>query len=370
MKIFISNIGTEVGGIESSLIAFLKYISQKDVQIDLLLWKANGPLFKRIPPKVNVLPSVTPGNLTDIVKRRIHYLPWYIICKLLGKIGCAWKGFKKQKKEYDIAISYCQNGYAPYYTIDKVSAKRKYVYYHHGSYEKKGKEKKRDEKYYSKYDGIIAPSESCAEMLACEFPVLANKILVIPNIIEIEEIIEKAKHKKDAEFPKDKKSIVTVSRLSYEKGIDISIETAKCLADAGVDFVWYFIGDGSYEVEAEQMIKANTLEDKCILLGRKTNPFPYMQAADLIVQTSRVEAHPVAVMEAIALKKPIIASDISAIDAVLKKYGCGITCELNAKVFAYEIQEYIYGRLSIKTAECGESLNQETFGKIDELLKT
>ena len=54
-KILVVNIGTEIGGIEKSLIDFLKYLDTRKCQVDLLLWKPAGPLFMQIPKSVNVL---------------------------------------------------------------------------------------------------------------------------------------------------------------------------------------------------------------------------------------------------------------------------------------------------------------------------
>lgn len=371
-KVLILNIGTEIGGIETSLINFLNYISNKDIEIDLLLWKKPGPLYTKIPKNVNIIDSVTPGSIRDIIKSlNVVKIIWYCICKIFARFGYDWKGFKRIKKEYDIAISYCQNGYSPYYLIDKVKANKKYLYYHHGSYEKTDLEKERDKNYYFKFTNIIAPSKSCKEMLSEEFQGLKDKIKIIPNLLDINEIHDKAM-RFDYVLNSDEKKchLLTVSRVSYEKGIDISILAAKILKENKFEFIWEFIGDGPEMENISKMIEEYNLQENCLMLGRKENPFPYIQNADLVVQSSRVEAHPIAILEALVLKRRVIASDILAIREVLTSYKSGYICELNPQKFAEAIIS-----VSQETLECPvfdvkeHNINFEAENKIDRMFE-
>lgn len=371
-KVLITNIGTEIGGIETSMINFLNYISKKNIEINLLLWKKPGPLYSKILPNIKVIEPVTPGGIVGILKSlNFVKLVWYAICKLCTKMGIPWIAFKKLREVYDIAISYCQNGYSPYYVIDKISAKKKYLYYHHGSYEKSLKEKERDLKYYLRYDGVIVPSISCKEMLLEHFPCLESKILVVPNLINIKEIEKKSEEFIECDDKvKDRLEIVTVSRISYEKGIDIAIKTAKILSDRNVDFRWRFIGDGEFMEEIEGLIAQYKIKDQCYMLGSKSNPFPYMKSADLVIQTSRVEAHPISILETLVLEKDLIASNIPAITSILEKYQAGYSCSLDEECFADAIIKYMN-----KTLDCSvpngikEDINIETEKRIDSLFE-
>ena len=129
-KILVMNIGTELGGIEKSLIDFLEFLSQQSYEIDLALWKKRGPLFSSIPANVNIIENIGIGSLSDIRKqkwnKKIISYAMYFLFKLARIFGNEYKVVPKIKKEYDIAISFCQNGYSPYYVIDKVKADKKY----------------------------------------------------------------------------------------------------------------------------------------------------------------------------------------------------------------------------------------------------
>lgn len=192
-KVLVMSFGSDAGGIEKSLIEFLKFLVTKDINIDLYLWRKPGILFHQIPERVTVITdTLYPGSFRlvsreNILKMLMHVV-WYFIFRVCRVLGKQFVAFKPIPKQYDIAISYCQNGYSPYYIIDKVKATKKYLWYHHGSYEKSEKEKKVDEWYYNKYDKIITVSNSNFNMLAKCFPSIRKNIIVIPNLLDEEEI--------------------------------------------------------------------------------------------------------------------------------------------------------------------------------------
>lgn len=341
-RIIIFNIGTDLGGIEKSLIQFLKYISTKEIEIDLVLWKKPGKLYNEIPAQINILPSPSPGDLASVFYERnlmqvLKKMGRYIQAKVDKHAGCAWKHFEDQKKQYDIAISYCQNGYSPYYVIDKVLADKKYLFYHHGSYEKGKKEQEFDSLYYEKYDKIVTVSNTNKVMLQTHFPELKDKILVIHNLLDEEKIISMSKEEVAVCKENVECKIVSVGRISEEKGQLFSLEVAKLLKQQKFQFCWIFVGDGPQKDTCIQKVKEYDLEKECIFVGAQTNPYAYMRWADLYVQTSNVEADPVTIQEAMILCKPIIVSDISAMREAAGEGRFAILCNLNTDSFAKRI---------------------------------
>lgn len=351
-KIIIFNIGTNLGGIEKSLIQFLKYISTMELEIDLVLWKKPGELYSEIPSQINILSSPSPGRLSSVFyeKRPIKILKrmkQYIQVKMDKRIGCAWKHFECQKKQYDIAISYCQNGYSPYYVIDKVSANEKYLFYHHGSYEKGKKEQEVDLEYYKKYNKIITVSDANKSMLETHFPELKDKILVIHNLLDEEKIRFLSNEKLEICEINAGCKIVSVGRISEEKGQLFSLEVAKLLKQQKFQFHWIFVGDGPQKDICVQKVKEYDLEKECIFVGAQTNPYSYMRWADLYVQTSSVEADPVTIQEAMILCKPIIVSDILAMREATGEGQFAILCSLNKDSFVKAIVS-LYGDMQIR----------------------
>ena len=244
-------------------------------------------------------------------------------------------------------------------------ADKKYMFYHHGSYEKRGTQEKRDHKYYAGFSNIITVSETNKRMLLSFFPELNKKIISIHNLIEVDSILNKSKENTVCFSDNNQIKICTVGRLSEEKGQLFALEVAKKLEEKAVEFEWLFVGDGSTKEECMNYIMQNNLQLKCRLVGEKNNPYPYIRQADIYVQTSTVEADPITIHEAVVLDKLIVASSIDAVKEALKGYSKGYVCELDAELFSEKILEILKTKTEIK--ERNVSINSETLQKFDDL---
>ncbi len=340
------------------------------MSIDLFLWHKPGVLFNEIPKEVNIISEqLYPGSFgaikdRNIFKRIIKYF-WYFSYRIAGFLKQPVKVFKPLKKEYDIAISYCQNGYAPHYVAEKVKAKEKYLWYHHGSYEETGIKKKIDEKYFSKYTKIIPVSNSCKAMLCEAFPKLCDKMFVIPNFIDERSILQKS-NEPIANVWDGGCKITTVGRISSEKGQLFALDVAEKLAKANFDFTWVFVGEGPDLQKCREKAKILNLP-QCKFVGVKTNPYPYMKQADVYVQPSFVESEAITVKEAKCLNKPVVASDISALSENLEGYALGCICSLKVEEFANKIINY--SRIKTDTRKISKISDNETIAnRIEKLL--
>ena len=81
------------------------------------------------------------------------------------------------------------------------------------------------------------------------------------------------------------------------------------ILNSDINVKWYLIGFGGDESMIRQKIQEYGMEDHVIILGKKTNPYPYMAECDLYVQPSRYEGNCVSVHEAQILKKPVVITD-------------------------------------------------------------
>ncbi len=317
-KILVVSAGTGIGGIEKCMINFLRYLETYDCDIDLALWR-EGPLFSQIPSGVNYLGCLGPGNLKSIfrllkkgkVLSFFKSLFYYSKYKILSCLDIKWKAVPNLMEEYDIAISYSHGGNSPYYVIDKVEAKEKYLWYHELNYIGNENTKTRDLKYFKKYTKIICVSDACRLNLANCFPSIVDKFITLYNFYNIKEIKEKSTLI-DNPYNTTKKVIATVGRLSKEKGVELAINTCRELLKIRNDFIWYWIGDGPEYNSAKELLKKYSIESNFILLGNKLNPYPYIKNCDLYVQPSLSEAYCTTVIEAKILNKPIVMTDVSS----------------------------------------------------------
>ena len=103
--------------------------------------------------------------------------------------------------------------------------------------------------------------------------------------------------------------LVTVGRLSHAKGLDLAVKACRKLVDRGHEVEWYVVGYGPLEEELISLIQELNVRDHFFLLGKKTNPYPYMKACDIYVHPSRYEGKAVTIREAQILGKPVVMTN-------------------------------------------------------------
>lgn len=136
-------------------------------------------------------------------------------------------------------------------------------------------------------------------------------------------------------------NLVSVGRLSYVKGFDLAIEALKILHNKGLTNIkWYIVGYGGYEKELKELISKHDLKGSFILLGKKTNPYPYIKNCDLYVQPSRYEGKAVTVSEAKILGKPILITKYPTASSQIENGVEGIICDLSVPDLAKGIEKF------------------------------
>ena len=110
------------------------------------------------------------------------------------------------------------------------------------------------------------------------------------------------------DYPKDKLILCSCGRITPVKGFDLAVGAADILRNKGLDFKWYFVGDGVDRPKIEAMIAENDLQDYIEITGLQDNPYPYIKHCDIYVQPSYEEAHPLSIIEAQILCKPIVST--------------------------------------------------------------
>lgn len=359
-KILFCCYGLGIGGIEKCMINLLNAIDTTKYEIDVLPMNPEYALLPALHAKVKMLePFDYVMNTTDTVsafrKKKVGVLSYlkYAAFRVVNKWGNKpWRFFKAPEKHYDIAIAYAHTGYVPYYVIDCVDAKRKYMWHHEGRYVR-DKHYHMDKEYYSKLDALIAVSKDDRNILVDAFPNLEKKIKVLYNVVDKEEIREKAKLPVEVKQDKMVLKITTVGRLSHQKGPDILLDVAKKLRDSNITFEWYWVGGGDLEEFLRKGAKKCGLENQIILMGNQSNPYPYMALCDIYVQPSYYEAFCTTTIEAQVLEKPIVVTDVCG---MREQFTPGIDC-IMTNVDADEIFEAISTLALDRKKRCRLSAN-------------
>lgn len=380
-NILISSYDMEVGGVERSLISMLENFDYKNYYVDLMLYRQQGDFLNLISKQVNLLTEIPQyttfrksigetlkdkhysigltriiskisADLTGKIKKIVE--PGYYQMQLMWKYALPF--LPKANKEYDVAISYL---WPHYFIADKVQAKKKIAWIH-TDYSTVDTDINMDFKMWNKFDFIIAVSEACKHSFLEKHHELENKVVVIENLTSPEFIRKMAEKKVDNPMEIDNRfKIVTVARLSHAKGIDQAVKALKLLKDRGYDDIaWYVVGYGGDEDTIKGLIQELQLEDCFILLGKQTNPYPYMKAADLYVQPSRYEGKAVTVGEAQILEKPVMITNYTTAKSQVIDGFDGYITELSIEGIADGI-ENIYLNPAIRKELSSNCRNTE-----------
>ena len=162
-------------------------------------------------------------------------------------------------------------------------------------------------------DQIVAVSSGVKSDLVKYEHINPDKILVINNGIDGEKYridIDREKKKTELGIDNNKAVIGTTVRLAEQKGICYLIEAARFLNEEFDDFIVIIVGDGKCREDLKKQARDYGLEKKVIFTGFRTDVPEIMQIIDIYVLPSIWEGHPLVLLEAMASRKPIVATDI------------------------------------------------------------
>lgn len=108
-------------------------------------------------------------------------------------------------------------------------------------------------------------------------------------------------------------NILTIARLSYEKGIDTLIDAAAILHHTHPNTRFTVIGDGPQRPDLEARIHARNVTGIVRLAGFTDDVWPHLAACDIVCIPSKSEGMPNALLEAMSAAKPIVATTVGGI---------------------------------------------------------
>ncbi len=123
----------------------------------------------------------------------------------------------------------------------------------------------------------------------------------------------------------DVRRLVCVGRLCEQKGHGILVEAAARLADEGEEFELVLVGDGPLRPQIERMAVERGIQSRLRITGWQSGAAVTREivAARAFVLPSFAEGLPVVLMEALALKRPVISTYVAGIPELVTPGTCG-----------------------------------------------
>jgi len=351
-----------VGGTERALLNMIAEMPDEKYDITILMLEKYGGFLESIPKRVKkkyldgysemkaILNQPPQKVVKDYFKKGLIIKGLSLLLILSFSKGLKnrsilfkylLKSFPKSENEYDIAIAYAgPMDFISYFVIHKLNSKRK-VQWIHFDVTKIGFNKKFTSRIYQKFDQIYVVSLEGKQKLQKYLPKLSGKIDTFLNVMSPKKLLCMSDRGPGFTDQFDGLRILTVGRLSKEKGQDLIISAMAQLKKSGLNIRWYCIGDGSAKNEYKELIRCYGVEKDFILLGSKANPYPFMKQCDIYVQPSRHEGFCITLAEAKCFSKPILCTNFTGASEQIVDGETGMIVDFNVDVMVEALKKII-----------------------------
>ncbi|EOC0638955.1 CDP-glycerol glycerophosphotransferase family protein [Staphylococcus pseudintermedius] len=303
--------------------------------------------------------------------------------------------------QFDYAIDY--SGYAMFWSnlVLASGAKKKYILLHSDIKSDMERTVKGKRPHYQNlkgvislypyFDKLVSVSEATKKLNQSNFGglKLKNRHIASRNTINIEKInqlvdddsdlFEKngtpvlptlTEHGMEAiEFSQDDFKIVSVGRLSPEKGFDLLIKAVAELAPKYPQLKLYILRDGPLKGTLKSLVEQLGIQNHVYFLGQRRNPFFIVKRADVFALTSHYEGQSMVILEALTVGTHVLASDIIANRYVLEDEKYGMLVEKNEVDIAKGLEQFINGTNKDYTKFDAVAYNEETIQEFYSLLE-
>ena len=334
------------GGAEKSLVSLLPLLNQERYEIHLWVLHRGG-VFESLLPDYVIVEQEPHSQAWERLLYRIGMLRYSLTFRwnnLTGKrehgAEALWKSlghsYPVPSRHYDVAIAY-QQGLPTYLVATKIRASKKIAWVNVNIFNA-GYSAGFNSAFYDKMDYIVPVSKDLESILQDTYPQFSRKYVCVYDILNPGLIRRNAAEPiPEEEIFNKPVTLVTVGRLAVQKNYLLAVEAAKILNEKGIDFGWFFVGEGSERPNIEQRIAQYGLEQRVLLLGLHTNPYPYIGRCSVYVQSSSFEGFGLTIAEAKILGKPVVSTNFDVVHDQLTHEQNGLIADMTAESVAENI---------------------------------
>lgn len=312
------------GGAERVLLTIMRNIDRQLFDVTVLVM-SNVGVYKEdfASLGINVVSILSSGHT---IYNSIKYKLLYSI--LPSKIACRWitRGIKA-----DTYVAFVE-GYCTRIFAQLPKRCRKIAWLHidlkkfpwtlqKGIYKSLEEEKSA----YGSFSRTVGVSEAVTDVLRCHFNV--KDATTIYNPIDETRIKELSLEPCAIDVNKANFNIVSVGRLTKQKGYDLLIERMVNIVNRNPEVKLFIIGEGEERANLETLISQNGLGNSVRLVGFLENPYSLMSKMDLFVCSSRAEGFSLVIAEAMIIGLPVVSMNCAGPNELLGGGKYGILCE-------------------------------------------
>jgi glycosyltransferase involved in cell wall biosynthesis len=172
-------------------------------------------------------------------------------------------------------------------------------------------------------DRIVTPSNAYREDVASVFPQLRSKIVSIHNGVNLAELGIPSSDSVSIQQPP---YILCVAMHNEKKGIDVLLRAFALLHDKQPSLRLVLAGDGPLRGQLEDLSQTLGIAHRVEFLGRqgRTQVAKLVHGCEIFVLPSRSEPFGIVLAEAMACKKPVVATTVGGIPEIIENGGNGI----------------------------------------------
>ena len=351
-----------VGGVEKAFLGLLDTLPQSEFEVHLGLLSPCGGYMPLVPSYVklhivdcydslksliNDPPLVCVKNFIrgKCYKEALVHLMLYVLYKISNSRYWFYKYITRNvpvsQEQYDVAVAFAgPSSIVDFYVCEKMVAKKKVGWIHFDIsqfYIDKGMSKR----LYKNFDKIFIVSETAKCIFDNAFPELKDKTEVRYNIVSESTVKKMANEGCTFEDSYRGKRILTVGRMSVEKGQDVTIDSLKILIKEGYNVKWYYVGEGNMLETCRNKVEKLGLTDYVCFLGLKMNPYPYMRDCDIYVQPSRYEGFCITLAEARCFTSPIVCTSFTGASEQLRTFHESVVVGMSAEDIANGVKRFL-----------------------------
>lgn len=181
----------------------------------------------------------------------------------------------------------------------------------------------------------VSVSKNNQELICNSLSICTGEVMCIYNGVDVKSSLEALcprdfdlfRHQliEELSLPNNSQLLLTVGRLSHQKGYNILIPVIPYIANEFPDVIFLWAGEGEQRDLLTSKVNEYNIKDKVVFLGFRSDIPRFLKAADLFIFPTLYEGQPFAILEAMSSGLPIVTSSASGIPEVIENKMHGLT---------------------------------------------